>query len=93
MITVHAQYQSRFREITSVERESFELEQPLVVELAARLTGKYGPQMQALLMDEDGESLNTRGTLYLNSRGERVYLEDPLQDGDTIYFMVGIAGG
>jgi len=40
MITVHAQYQSRFREITSVERESFELEQPLVVELAARLTGK-----------------------------------------------------
>jgi molybdopterin converting factor small subunit len=93
MITVHAQYQSRFREITSVERESFELEQPLVVELAARLTGKYGPRMQALLMDEDGENLNTRGTLYLNSRGERVYLEDPLQDGDTIYFMVGIAGG
>jgi len=49
--------------------------------------------MQALLMDEDGQNLNTRGTLYLNSRGERVYLEDPLQDGDTIYFMVGIAGG
>lgn len=93
MITVHAQYQSRFREITQVERESFELETPRVAELAARITGKYGPTMQALLLDADGENLNTRGTLYLNSRGERVYIEDSLYDGDTIYFMVGIAGG
>lgn len=93
MIIVHAQYQARFREITRVERESFELETPRVAELATRLTGKYGPTMQALLMDPNGENLNTRGTLYLNSRGERVYLEDPLYDGDTIYFMVGIAGG
>ena len=37
MITVHAQYQARFREITQVERESFELETPRVSELAARL--------------------------------------------------------
>jgi molybdopterin converting factor small subunit len=93
MITVHAQYQARFREITRVDCESFELETPRVAELATHLTGKYGPTMQALLMDPDGENLNTRGTLYLNSRGERVYLEDPLYDGDTIYFMVGIAGG
>ncbi len=93
MITIHAQYQSRFREITRVPAETFELEHPLVSELAARITGKYGPTMHALLMDSDGENLNTRGTLYLNSRGERVYIEDPLHDGDTIYFMVGIAGG
>jgi molybdopterin converting factor small subunit len=93
VITVHAQYQSRFREITSVERETFELERPMVAELAARLTGKYGPSMRALLLDADGAELNTRGTLYLNARGQRVYYEDPLEDGDTIFFMVGIAGG
>lgn len=93
MITVHAQYASRFREITRTQQESFELEQPLVSELAARITGKYGATMQALLMDGDGESLNTRGTLYLNSKGQRVYIEDQLQDGETVFFMVGIAGG
>lgn len=93
MITVHAHYQARFREITRVESEAFELATPCVAELAACLTGKYGPVMQALLLDPDGENLNTRGTLYLNSRGERVYLEDALVDGDTVYFMVGIAGG
>ena len=61
--------------------------------LAAQITGKYGPAMTALLMDEESRSLNSRGTLYLNSKGRRMYLEDTLDDGDTVFFMVGIAGG
>ncbi len=93
MITVHAHYQARFREITRVADESFVLATPRVAELATRLTAKYGPTMHALLMDPDGERLNERGTLYLNSRGERVHLEDALTDGDAVWFMVGIAGG
>ena len=93
MTTVHAHYQSRFREITQVEKETFELAEPTMVALAEQITGKYGPAMTALLMDEESRSLNSRGTLYLNSKGRRMYLEDTLDDGDTVFFMVGIAGG
>ena len=93
MISIHAQYQSRFREITRIEKESFEIPEPTMAALAAAITGKYGPAMTALLMDEESKSLNSRGTLYLNSKGQRMYIEDSLTDGETVFFMVGIAGG
>ena len=51
MITVRAEYQARFREITRVNEETFQLEKPLVSELARLITQKYGPQMEALLID------------------------------------------
>jgi len=93
MISIHAQYQSRFREITRIEKETFEIAEPTMAALAAAITGKYGPAMTALLMDEESKSLNSRGTLYLNSKGQRMYIEDSLSDGETVFFMVGIAGG
>lgn len=93
MVTVHTQYQSRFREITQIAGETFQLEQPLVSELADTLARKYGPRMEALLIDRETRELNTRGTLYLDSKGRRVYMEDTLADGETIAFLVGIAGG
>ena len=93
MITVHTEYQARFREITQVAGESFELEQPLVSELAERITQKYGADMLALLIDPDTQDLNTKGTLYLDSKGNRVFIDDSLEDGETVVFMVGIAGG
>lgn len=93
MITVHTEYQARFREITKVAGESFELEQPLVSELAERITRKYGADMQALLIDPDTQDLNAKGTLYLDSKGNRVFIDDSLEDGETVVFMVGIAGG
>ncbi len=93
MITVHTEYQARFREITRIAGESFELEQPLVSELAERITRKYGADMQALLIDPDTQDLNTKGTLYLDSKGNRVFIDDSLEDGETVVFMVGIAGG
>ncbi len=93
MITVHTEYQARFREITRIAGESFELEQPLVSELAERITQKYGADMQALLIDPDTQDLNTKGTLYLDSKGNRVFIDDSLEDGETVVFMVGIAGG
>ncbi len=93
MITVHTEYQARFREITQVAGESFQLEQPLVSELAELMTRKYGPEMQALLIDPDTNDLNTKGTLYLDSQGNRVFIDDSLEDGETVIFMVGIAGG
>ena len=93
MITVYTEYQARFREITQVAGESFELEQPLVSELAERITRKYGADMQALLIDPDTQDLNTKGTLYLDSKGNRVFIDDSLEDGETVVFMVGIAGG
>ena len=30
---------------------------------------------------------------YVDSKGKRIYMEDSLEDGETIAFMVGIAGG
>lgn len=93
MITVHAQYQSRFREITRVPGETFELEKPLVSELAWKIAGKYGPQMESLLIDRETNELNERGTMYVDSRGRRIYMDDELADGETIAFLIGIAGG
>ncbi len=93
MITVHTEYQARFREITKITEESFQLEQPLVSELAERITQKYGSEMQALLIDPETNDLNAKGTLYLDSKGSRIFIDDTLADGETIVFMVGIAGG
>jgi len=93
LITVHTQYQSRFREITQIAGETFQLTEPLVAELASTLATKYGPLMESLLIDRETNELNTRGTMYLDSRGRRIYMEDKLADGETIAFLVGIAGG
>ena len=93
VITVHTEYQARFREITKITEESFQLEQPLVSELAERITQKYGSEMQALLIDPETNDLNAKGTLYLDSKGSRIFIDDTLADGETIVFMVGIAGG
>lgn len=93
MITVHTEYHSHFKEITTIPKESFELDEPLVSELAARIVEKYGPQMGALLIDSSTRELNTNGTMYVDSKGRRIYMEDTLEDGETIAFLVGIAGG
>ena len=93
MITVRAEYQARFREITKVPEEILQLEQPLVSELARIITQKYGPRMQALLIDPETNDLNNKGTLFLDSKGQRIYIDDTLEDGEVITFMVGIAGG
>ena len=93
MITVRAEYQARFREITRVSEETLQLEQPLVSELARIITQKYGPRMLALLIDPETNDLNNKGTLFLDSKGQRIYIDDTLEDGEVITFMVGIAGG
>ena len=51
MITVQAEYTARFKEITQTTSETIRLEQANMAELAQMLTDKYGPQMQALLID------------------------------------------
>lgn len=93
MITVRAEYQARFREITRVTEETFQLQQPLVSELAQLITQKYGPLMEALLIDPETKDLNNKGTLLLDSKGRRISIDDSLEDGEVITFMVGIAGG
>ena len=93
MITVNTEYHSHFKEITGLPGDTFELDQPLVSELAKRLTDKYGDKMSALLIDPNTNELNANGTMYVDSKGRRVYIEDTLEDGETIAFLVGIAGG
>ena len=93
MITVRAEYQARFREITRVNEETFQLEQPLVAELAQLITQKYGPRMEALLIDPETKDLNNNGTVFLDSKGRRICIDDTLDDGEVIAFMVAIAGG
>ena len=93
MITVQAEYTARFKEITRTTSETIQLERPDMAELAQILTNKYGPQMQALLIDPNTQDLNTNGTLFIDSSGRRLFIDDTLADGETVSFMVGIAGG
>jgi molybdopterin converting factor small subunit len=93
MITVRAEYTARFREITKLTEETFQLQQPLVSELAQKLTQKYGRLMEALLIDPETKDLNNKGTLFLDSKGRRISIDDTLDDGEVVAFMVGIAGG
>jgi len=93
MITVHTEFHSHFKEIAATERDVFELDQPLVSELAKRVCDRFGPRMRALLIDPDTTELNERGTLFLDAEGRRIYMDDTLNDGDVVTFMMGIAGG
>ena len=93
MITVNTEYHSHFKEITGLAGDTFELEQPLVSELAKKITDKYGDKMTALLIEPRTHDLNANGTMYLDSKGRRIFIEDTLEDGETIAFLVGIAGG
>ena len=93
MITVRTEYQARFREIARINEETFQLEQPLVSELAKLIVQKHGPLMEALLIDPETKDLNNNGTVFLDSKGRRICITDTLDDGEVIAFMVAIAGG
>ena len=93
MITVHTVFHAHFKDLAATGRDSFELEQPLVAELAERISAKYGEKMRTLLIDPETNELNERGTLLVDTKGRRIGMEDTLDDGETISFMVGIAGG
>jgi molybdopterin converting factor small subunit len=93
VITIRTEYHSHFREITGLPGDTFELAQPLVSELAQQLTAKYGEKMSALLIDPNTGELNANGTLYVDSSGRRIHIDDTLTDGETITFLSGIAGG
>ena len=93
MITVQTEYTARFKEITQITSETLSLEQANMAELAQILSEKYGPQMQALLIDPNTQDLNQNGTLFIDSAGRRLFIDDTLADGETVSFMVGIAGG
>ena len=93
MITVQTEYTARFKEITQITSETLSLEQANMAELAQILSEKYGPQMQALLIDSNTQDLNQNGTLFIDSTGRRLFIDDTLADGETVSFMVGIAGG
>jgi molybdopterin converting factor small subunit len=93
MVTIHTEFHSHFRELAKSAKDSFELTEPTVVELAEKICEKYGPQMSALLIDPKTNELNSNGTMYVDSKGKRIYMDDTLEDGETIAFLVGIAGG
>jgi hypothetical protein len=31
--------------------------------------------------------------MYVDSKGRRIFIDDTLEDGETIAFLVGVAGG
>ena len=93
MITVQTEYTARFKEITQITSETLSLEQANMAELAQLLSDIYGPQLHALLIDPNTQDLNQNGTLFIDSTGRRLFIDDTLADGETVSFMVGIAGG
>ena len=74
-------------------RIHFLLKFPTVSEFAKCICDKYGARMRAMLIDPKTNELNERGTMFVNEKGMRVSAEDILEDGETITFLVGIAGG
>jgi hypothetical protein len=93
MITVHTVFHSHFKELAATARDSFELQQPVVAELAELISAKYGEKMRAMLIDPETQDLNERGTMFVDTKGRRISIDDRLEDGETISFLVGIAGG
>lgn len=93
MITVHANFHSHFKELASTGEASFQIETPTVKALAESICEAYGPKMKAMLIDPDTHELNERGTMFVDAKGMRISMSDQLSDGDTITFLVGIAGG
>ncbi|MCC6706768.1 MAG: MoaD/ThiS family protein [Gammaproteobacteria bacterium] len=93
MITVHTEFHSHFKELAATGRDSFELQEPLVAELAERISARYGEKMRAILIDAETGELSEKGTMFVDTKGRRISMEDTLADGETISFMVGIAGG
>ena len=93
MITVHAKFHSHFKELASADEDSFLIEIPTVSEFAKCICDKYEARMRAMLIDPKTDELNERGTMFVNEKGMRVSAEDILEDGETITFLVGIAGG
>lgn len=93
MITVHTEFHSHFKELAATGRDSFELDEPLVSELAERISLRYGEKMRAILIDAETGELSEKGTMFVDTKGRRISMEDTLADGETISFMVGIAGG
>ena len=93
MITVSVLFKSHFKELAGTSEDSFELEKGNMKELASKICEKYGKKMQAMLMDPENCGLNDRGTMFVNSRGLRVSIEDRLDNGEQLTFLVGIAGG
>ena len=93
MITVHTQFLSHFKEIAATGEDVFELDRPLVSELAQRICDRYGPRMRAVLIDPDSDELNARGTMFVDRKGCRISIKDTLDDGEIITFMMGTAGG
>jgi len=93
MIKVRVCFKSHFKELAGTAEDCFELEKGDMAELASQICSRYGKNMQALLMDPENHGLNERGTMFVNSRGIRVSIEDELKDGEQVTFLVGIAGG
>lgn len=93
MITVHANFHSHFKELASTGQATFQIGTPTVEALAEIICEKYGSKMRAMLIDPDTQQLNERGTMFVDAKGMRVSMSDALNDGDTITFLVGIAGG
>ena len=93
MVTVQVCFRSHFKELAGTTDDSFDLEQATVGELASKICSKYGSKMQALLIDPETNGLNERGTMFVNSKGMRVSIEDELKNGEIVTFLVGIAGG
>ena len=52
VITIHTEFHSHFRELAACHKDSFELERPLVSELAEQVSARYGTKMRALLIDQ-----------------------------------------
>lgn len=86
-------YASTFRDITGKVEETVPLERPVVKELVDYLTRVYGKKFRDLVIDPATGDITVQGGIFIAVGGHRVKMTDTISEGDTVAFLMGMAGG
>lgn len=92
-LRVKTLYASMFRDITGKTEETIQLERPIVKELLDYLTKVYGKKFKDLVIDPKTGDVTVEGGIFIAIGGHRVKMSDTISEGDTVAFLMGMAGG
>lgn len=90
---VEVLYFAEFKDITSKEKEKFEITENNLEGLLKMLFQKY--KLKDLIWDEKGQKIHSLISIIINNQA--IHEKDPLLieifDGDTIAFLLPVSGG
>jgi MoaD family protein len=90
---VEVLYFAEFKDITSKEKEKFELSDRNLLELLNLLFEKYN--LKNIIWDQKSQKIHNLISIIINNQS--IHEKDPslisLNDGDTIAFLLPVSGG